>query len=266
MRDRFESTAIDAVLAGGAVLQERFERANTSIAADFRSTDVKADADVAAEDAMLPIVQEAFPDHEIYAEESGTHEGSADFRWIIDPLDGTNNFAAGLPSFASAVAVERAGEPYAAAVHVPTTGETYVAGREAGVRYATAGDDPTVDGEQVTADSGRSLAQSTVVSVIGHDVAADEALRARADELHRAVEGAAKRRLESWSPTVHWGLLARGRLDGVVAFQPDEEEQIAGELFATESGMALDREVDEGVFLAAATAELLADLRSGLPL
>jgi myo-inositol-1(or 4)-monophosphatase len=278
MRNGIEETAIEAVHAGGAVLRERFAAATTSVAADFQSTDVKADADVATEEAMLPVVREAYPDHEIYAEESGTHPGEADYRWAVDPLDGTNNFAAGLPSFGSAVAVLRSGDPVVAAVHVPTTGETYLASRDRGVFYdggrhevreadrdgSGDGAAVTFDGERVTAESHRSLEASTVVSVIGHDVATDEALLARAEQLHRAIEGAAKRRLPSWSPTVHWGLLARGRLDAVIAFHPDEEEQHLGELFVAESGMASER--GDAPFLAAANRELLAALRDSLPL
>lgn len=59
MRSAIEATAVESVLAGGAVLRERFDHATTSVTADFGTTDVKAD--VAAEQSMLSVVRDAFP-------------------------------------------------------------------------------------------------------------------------------------------------------------------------------------------------------------
>lgn len=106
--------AREAVDAGAAVLAERFDALETELAADFFENDVKADADVAAEEAILPILRTAFPEHACDSEEMGhlppAEEPVADaprYRWIVDPFDGTNNFAAGIPTFATAVALER---------------------------------------------------------------------------------------------------------------------------------------------------------------
>lgn len=275
MDERAAEVALAAVRAGSSVLADRYGAVDGDLDADFRETDVKAAADVAAEDAMLPVVREAFPEHAIYAEESGTHDGTAAYRWIVDPLDGTNNFAAGLPTFATAVALQRTdgasanpideastsssssdgwgGSPVVAAARLPVTGEEYVARRGAGVRY---------DGERVTATNGRDLSTATVATVIGHPVVSDPDLAARVEERFERVGDACKRRLDTWAPTVAWGLLARGRIGAVVAAHPDREEHVLGECFVRESDAATWHEDD--LYVAAASEALLEGVRERL--
>jgi myo-inositol-1(or 4)-monophosphatase len=251
-RDRIERVAVEACLAGGRRLRERFQSGTTSV--DRTEHDVKSSADRAAEDAMLGAIFEAFPDHEVYAEESGHHSGEADWRWVVDPLDGTNNFESGLPNFGSAVAVE-SGETELAALYAPVTEDLYVARRGDGVR---------VNGRPVDGGNEVSLAESTAVFVIGHDVKRDPDTRSAAAELSRGLERTCKRRLESWSPTVHYGLVARGDLEGVLAYRPDEEEQVFCELLLAEAGLEIRR--GECWYAAGWTAEVadgLADLARG---
>ncbi|NHN40887.1 inositol monophosphatase [Halorubellus sp. JP-L1] len=246
---RLESVATEAVRAGGDRLAELF---GTDTTAEFLAHDVKSAADRASEDAMLSVVRDAFPTHEIYAEESGRHGDHSRFEWIVDPLDGTNNFEAGLPTFTAAATVLSDDRPVVGAIYVPATDDTYVASVTDGVRW---------DGRQVSVtDSGRRLdpAAATVASVIGHDVKRDERRRDAAASIDRLVEARCKRRLESWCPTLHWALLARGRLDGIYCYHPDREEQRLGELFAAEAGLCTAASGD--AYVAATTPELKARL------
>src|SRR5919202_1242982 len=71
----------------------------------------------------------AIPDDSILAEESGAASGSSGRRWIVDPLDGTTNYAHGLPIFAVSIGLERAGETVLGVVHDPIREETYLAER-----------------------------------------------------------------------------------------------------------------------------------------
>lgn len=246
-RNDLEAVARAAVLAGGAELRERYYDGDDD--GDYGAYDVKAVADEAAERRMLPVVRRAFPDHAVFAEEAGEIAGSAPYRWIIDPLDGTNNFAAGLPIFASAVAILRDGAPELAAVYQPATHETYLARRGAGVRY---------QGERVATDSDVGVEAATVVTIVGRDVPRDSGLAGQADDIRNALDGTVKRVLDSWAPTVHSGLFARGRLQGLVQFHPDEEEQAVTELFAAEADAATTRE--DALYVAASDEETLAAL------
>jgi myo-inositol-1(or 4)-monophosphatase len=242
-----ETVARAAVLAGGAELHRRFRDGDDD--GEYGSYDVKAAADEAAEARMLPVVRRAFPDHAVFAEEAGEFAGTGPYRWIIDPLDGTNDFAAGLPTFAASVAVLREGTPVLAAVHQPATDETYLARRGCGVRY---------QGRRVTSETDRDVETATVATIVGRDVPRDPDLAGEADAIRGAVGDLVKRVISSWAPTVHSGLFARGRLQGVVQFHPDEEEQAVTDLLAREAGAVVRH--DGPCSVAASDEETLAAL------
>ena len=239
--DDIEAVARAVVYSGGAVLRTRYRRDDAD--ATYTAHDVKAKADEAAEEQMLPVIRRAFPGHSVFAEEAGEFAGSEPYHWIVDPLDGTNNFTAGLPTFGSAVSVLRDGEPVVAAVHQPMTDETYFSRREQGVRY---------NGRPVTAESTVSPDSATVAIIVGRNVPRDSELSTQATAIREGIDAEVKRVCSSWAPTVHAGLLARGRIQGLVQFHPDEEEQAATELFAAEAGAVI---ASEGPLFVAACDE-----------
>ncbi len=227
--DEYADVAAEAVERAGNYLDERF--ATGEIDADFGAGDVKTRADRAAERRVVETIRSAFPEHAIVAEESGEHPGRADRRWVVDALDGTNNFAAGIPTFgAAATLIDEAG-PLVTAVSVPVTGDLYVARRGEGVTH---------DRKPVTVADGPDLppAQATVAIVLGAPVLESASLQAEYDALVGGVEDVAKRAIRTWAPVVYWGLLARGRIGGFVCFYPDEREQAAGSLLAREADCA----------------------------
>jgi myo-inositol-1(or 4)-monophosphatase len=117
--------AIEAAKAAGRVLQSGFGQR-----LDVRykgKVDLVTEADERAEQMIKEALREAFPAYGILTEEGGSLPGQGDFRWIVDPLDGTTNYAHGLPFFSVSIALERAGEVILGVVHDPMAQETYVA-------------------------------------------------------------------------------------------------------------------------------------------
>lgn len=94
--------------------------------------DLVTAADRASESLIVKRLQERYPSHTIVAEEGGGQEGSSDFRWYVDPLDGTTNFAHGFPQFNVTLALEQAGELIAGVIADPMREETFTAERGAG--------------------------------------------------------------------------------------------------------------------------------------
>ena len=90
-------------------------------------------ADIESESAIIKVIQKRFPDHAILAEESGLSANTSENRWVIDPLDGTTNFAHGLPLFAVSIAFQHKGVTQLGLVTNPISGETFraVAGQGA---------------------------------------------------------------------------------------------------------------------------------------
>jgi myo-inositol-1(or 4)-monophosphatase len=97
-----------------------------------RSRDLLTVADKETEDVIIRSIREAFPGHAILAEESGAHTTDSDWWWIIDPVDGTTNFARSFPFFAASVACWHKGRPVLALVEAPRLGETFTAEHGAG--------------------------------------------------------------------------------------------------------------------------------------
>ncbi|HEY0080480.1 MAG TPA: inositol monophosphatase family protein [Pyrinomonadaceae bacterium] len=118
----------------GHVLVERFGRAlQISNKGDI---DLVTEADVAAERLIVESIRSYYPRHEILAEESGASsaagELASEWKWIIDPLDGTTNYTHGYPCFCVSIALERAGELVLGVVYDPVRDEMFAAERGAG--------------------------------------------------------------------------------------------------------------------------------------
>jgi myo-inositol-1(or 4)-monophosphatase len=126
---------VAAARAGGAELVPRFRSEAVDVRAKARHDYVSA-ADEASERAVLEVLAGAFPEHAVLSEEEGIVGGS-DSRhlWIVDPLDGTNNYLQGLPIWAVSVACARDGEVVVGVVHDPLRDEWFVAERGGGARW-----------------------------------------------------------------------------------------------------------------------------------
>jgi myo-inositol-1(or 4)-monophosphatase len=122
----FLATAVEAVLAAGDLQMSRF---GTDLhVAKKGAIDLVTEVDVAVERSFRAMVAERFPDHVVLAEELGASGPTAGkYCWIFDPLDGTTNYAHGLPVFASSLALEIDGVVSVGAVYDPTRRELFTA-------------------------------------------------------------------------------------------------------------------------------------------
>ena len=94
--------------------------------------DLVTEADRASERLIVERLRAHFPTHSIVAEEGGGSEGTSDYRWYVDPVDGTTNFAHGFPVFNVTLALQRAGELIAGVILDPTRPELFAAEKGAG--------------------------------------------------------------------------------------------------------------------------------------
>ena len=123
-------TAIRAARRGGTVLMEKL---GTDLRIDHKgAVDLVTEADRAAEQAIVAEIRDRFADHDILAEEGDYGQRRNDHCWIIDPLDGTTNFAHGFPWFAVSIGLEIAGQIVIGVVLNPHNNELFVAERGAG--------------------------------------------------------------------------------------------------------------------------------------
>lgn len=122
-----ESAARRAAVEAGTILKQRWLRHG---AIDVKSTaiDLVTDVDRACEAAILDVLGRAFPEHAVLAEESGAR-GDHEFLWLVDPLDGTTNFAHGYPQVSISIALRQGTETVLGLVYDPLREETFFARR-----------------------------------------------------------------------------------------------------------------------------------------
>jgi len=122
--------AIEIALAAGNLLRYHFERKiGFELKAEF---DMVTEADKASEKLVVERLRQYFPTHSIQAEEGGGGETGSEYRWYVDPLDGTTNFAHGYPAWSVTMALEKAGELIVGIVFDPNRNELFACEKGAG--------------------------------------------------------------------------------------------------------------------------------------
>lgn len=120
---------MEAAKAAGIVLVRGFSSSDKGAQAKGHPNDPVTVYDQQAEDTIVRVLTAEYPDDGILSEESAESEGTSGRRWFIDPLDGTNNFLAGIPHFAVSIALAIEDEVVLGCVHDPVRGETFTAVR-----------------------------------------------------------------------------------------------------------------------------------------
>lgn len=213
--------AIDAASSGGKALADRFE--GERHVEHKGAIDLVTDADRAAEAAALAAIRARFPDHAILAEEEGA-SGAARWRWIVDPLDGTTNYAHRIPHVCTSVACELDGELVAAAIVDPLRNECFSAAKGRGA---------FLNGRRLHVTTTGELTQALLATGFPYSVhqRADEVLALFGAFLRRAQ---GLRRYGSAALDLAW--VAAGRYDGFFEMELKPWDIAAGILIVREAG------------------------------
>ncbi len=155
--ERIKQVGIKAVCDGAKVLKDHFGKLDA--VSKKGAIDLVTEADIKSEAAIIETIAHAFPDHAILAEESGSRKGSGG-RWIIDPLDGTTNFAHNLPLFCVSVAFAEQDAISAGFVMAPLLGELFVGVKGAGAQF---------NGAPISVSTTAKLADSLLVTGFPYD-------------------------------------------------------------------------------------------------
>ncbi len=118
--------AVKAARRAGGIINRATRNLDVITVKEKAANDFVSEVDHEAEQAIIRTLLEAYPDHSILAEESGS-SGKSDYEWIIDPLDGTTNFLHGLPQFAVSIALRHRGIITQAVIYDPTRNDLYTA-------------------------------------------------------------------------------------------------------------------------------------------
>jgi myo-inositol-1(or 4)-monophosphatase len=215
-------TAEEGARLAGRILAERFQGQRTI---EFKRSgiDLVTDADKASEEALIPFLRSRYPGHAILAEESGASQGTG-LRWLIDPLDGTTNYAHRVPHFCVSVAVDGPDGVLAGAVYNPMLDELFSAAR---------GEGATLNGQRLKASDATTLGQALLCTGFPYDV--HERPEAPLGLLSRFIQRAQGIR-RTGSAALDLAYVAAGRFDGFFEFGLKPWDVGAGSLLVTEAG------------------------------
>ena len=124
--------AVRAARRAGSIINRAALGGDALVVKAKRANDFVTQVDRAAEEAIIEIVRKAYPEHGFVAEESGTTGERAEYRWIIDPLDGTTNFIHGFPQYGVSIGIEHRGALAHAVVYDPARNELFTASKGRG--------------------------------------------------------------------------------------------------------------------------------------
>jgi len=125
----FERVACEAAALAGEILRRRFREKNPLTVETKGLHDYVTEVDREAEGVVVDFIRARFPSHVVMSEEGSPRAAAAEYRWVIDPLDGTTNFIHGVTPFSVSVALEDEDGPLAGAILDPFHGETFRASR-----------------------------------------------------------------------------------------------------------------------------------------
>ncbi|GAA2207013.1 inositol monophosphatase family protein [Nonomuraea monospora] len=234
--DHARTVAVEAAEAAGALLLEG-TRGALGTRAKGEAGDVVTDLDLASEKLLLERILTAYPSHTVIAEESGlVGAAGGEWTWLVDPLDGTNNVAIGLPTYVVGVALCRGGRPLLGVVHDPVSRQTWSAVRGRGA--------VTSSGLRLAPPYAPSPHGPLLAWTQGYGIARDDATVRR---LKTALDLGARRVLQLWAPLLAWAMLARGDIDGIVGYRAGVVDLPAGALLAQEAGIEI-RRLDGGPY------------------
>jgi myo-inositol-1(or 4)-monophosphatase len=213
--------AREAAHRAARILRERLQ-SDLDIRKKGRADLVTA-ADYAAERAILDCILAAFPAHAFLSEEEGASRESSTHRWIIDPLDGTMNYAHGYPAFCTSIALEIEGQLAVGVIGDPMMSETF---------WAVRGGGAYLNGAPIRVSEQATLEDSLLATGFSYDRAA---MHRNLDFFSRFMHQAAGVRRDG-SAARNFAHLACGRFDGVWEVKLKPWDLAAGFLLITEAG------------------------------
>ena len=148
--------SLEAARMAGGMIRDKF---NTSFQIRLKGrADIVTEVDVAVENAVLELVRREFPDFSILAEESTPVTTASPYKWVVDPIDGTRNFAMGIPHFCTIIALSNGADPVLGVAYDPMVDELF---------SAELGKGAFLNGERISVSDSPTLSQALVCCDMG---------------------------------------------------------------------------------------------------
>jgi len=228
--EQFKKIAIQAALRAGDI---QIKHSGKVKKIDFKNeVNLITEVDRISEEAIVKIIRSKFPRHGILTEESKEKKSASDFKWVIDPLDGTTNYAHGLPIYCVSIALEKEGEIILGVVYNPNLDELFVGEKGKGA-YLYKGKDSPRSKRKISVSPTQLLDKSLLATGFPYDIrtSKDNNLNYFANFYKKCQ---AVRRMGA--AALDLAYLAMGRFDGFWELKLSPWDMAAGSLLITEAG------------------------------
>ena len=224
MKEELFDLAVKAAKSAGEITLNYF---NKNIEIGYKGNldnDLVTEVDRKSEKCIIDMIKDKYPEHIILAEESGLTGASSDVKWVIDPLDGTVNYAHGVPIFSVSIGVEVNGEIVVGVVFDPTRNELFTAKK---------GEGAFLNGKRIAVSNSTELSKSMLVTGFPYNVKENPF---NCIEIFKnfLLSSRALRRLGSAALDASW--VAASRFDGFYEVMLQPWDSAAGALLVTEAG------------------------------
>lgn len=219
----YKETLLFAIQAGAAQLQHYFN-GHYKVSNKEGINNLVTEADHASERAIIEVIQQRFPDHFILSEETGEIKSTSEYKWIIDPIDGTVNFANNIPICCVSIGLEKEGQMILGAVYNPFMNELF---------FAQRGQGAYLNNKSISVSTKSEVLKSCLVT--GFPYTYLDSPNGPLEVFQKLVkQGIPVRRLGSAAIDLCW--VAAGRFDGFYEHKLQAWDSAAGFLMVEEAG------------------------------
>lgn len=209
-------------MAGGKVTKKYFGKV-LELEGKSRPADFRTKADLESEKAILKVLEKAFPTYNIISEEAGEIDKKSEYTFVIDPLDGTNNFVLGIPYFSVGIGLMKGNEVIFGVIYNPILKNIY---------FAEKGKGSFLNNKKISVNKEADIENGTFSVIISPSGSHDYSTKVIGELYNKD----AKRVLRNWSALLDFCLLASGKTEGMIVGGAYLHDFISGKLIANEAG------------------------------
>lgn len=221
----FLEAAMDATIRAGKLIATR--AGERSVVNEMNAHDIKLQIDIESQKLISEILLGAFPDHGILGEEGSTGNPDSDYRWIVDPIDGTVNYYYGIPHFGISVALQHRDRVIVGVIYDPMVDEVWSADEDSAA---------TLNGRPITVSTRRDLSDA----IISMGFAKRSGALQHSIRRYEAIAPAVRKIRMLGSAALEMAYVASGRLDAYIEEQVSIWDIAAGRLLVERSGGRVD--------------------------
>ena len=222
LTDKEMGTAIEAAKAGGEILLNYYKEGAYK-QRHKEDTSLQTTADLESERVIIETILRTFPEHTIDSEECGLINAGSTYKWLVDSLDGTENFVLGIPYFSSSITLCDGDKPQIAVVYNPITADLFTAAKGRGA---------WLNGNPIHVSMETELRKCRAFFIPDFITKRQRNTAYVRNKLYMQC----RRVLDTWSPALDWCLVASGKADVVLSISGYPIRPDAGTLILEEAG------------------------------